>query len=270
MPTAPGNALRISPAWLAALAAGAIGATLGYPVARIIFARQLDGRLPEWFVALTTGLLCILVVLRAATRDTRGGAGMCAFSWSIVAGGFNAGLAAQYQAWSPSRAFILAPFLFATLLGFIFALPLSGLFGLVNTALAMGAHQTRRARSHQALDLMMGYAGASVAAFAALRLAAAPDVWALLPIAVGSLVATVGFGRARARRAWLRAVDLGNVPGLSIEILEGDRDPGLPCLIGKADTATAVLVREREDGQHYRTAPPQREQHIALIDPWGS
>jgi hypothetical protein len=68
MPIVPGSALRITPAWIAALAAAAVGMTLGYPVACIIFEHELAHRVPAAFVGLTTGLLAMLVVLGAAGR----------------------------------------------------------------------------------------------------------------------------------------------------------------------------------------------------------
>jgi hypothetical protein len=257
---------NLPPVWLATLAAAAIGVTLGYPVASILFESELGRRVPEVFVAVTTGMLCFLVVGRASTRRTRIGCGVSALVWSLLAGGLNAGLAAQCQSLSRSHV-TLGPLVVGTIFGFFFAAPLSAGFAVINAALAMAAHEAWRARSHQALDLMLGYAGASVAAFGALRLAFAPNGWTLLPIAAGSLAASIGFSRARTRRAWLRAVDLGEVPGFSIEILDGEADPRLPCLLGKAGGAKAVLVHSREDEQHYRDGV--RERHVAVLDPWG-
>ncbi len=267
MPIVPGSALRITPAWIAALAAAAVGMTLGYPVACIIFEHELAHRVPAAFVGLTTGLLSMLVVLRAAGRATRTGTAVSAASWSFIAGGLNAGLAAQYQASGGRGEPSLAPFALASVIGLVFASPLSAGFALVNAGLALGAREARLARSHQSLDLMLGYAGATVAAFSALRLVAAPSGFALVPIALGALVFTIGFGRARARREWLSRVNLGEVPGLRIEILEGAADPALPCLLGRADAATAVLMREREEGRHYRDAKSERQ--VAVIDLWG-
>ncbi|MBL8740621.1 MAG: hypothetical protein JNK04_06000 [Myxococcales bacterium] len=113
---------------------------------------------------------------------------------------------------------------------------------------------------------MLGYAGATVLAFGVVRLGAHPDAWALVPIVVGAMASWWGFARARARRTWLGAVGRGEVPGLTIELCEGDADPHLPCLLGRADRATAMVVREPDENTHYRAA--QRERAIAVIDPW--
>ncbi len=139
MPIVPGSALRITPAWIAALAAAAVGMTLGYPVACIIFEHELAHRVPAAFVGLTTGLLSMLVVLRAAGRATRTGTAVSAASWSFIAGGLNAGLAAQYQASGGRGEPSLAPFALASVIGLVFASPLSAGFALVNAGLALGA-----------------------------------------------------------------------------------------------------------------------------------
>jgi len=261
----PVEPIHVPASVVAATAAALIGATLGHPAACTIFADQLrGGAVPGELVALTTAGLSFLVVLRASGRGSGWAAVGSTVGFSIFAGGLNAGLACQFRALSEGHANLLAPFMLGSLLGIVFSAPLALAFAVAFAPLAALAGRARRAASHEATDLLLGYAGGAVAFCGALRIAWQLDSVGVVPVALGTLVAIFGFRRAKVRRDWILAVQAGSIPGFSIEFCDEAPSADLPCLIGNASSAVAALIRDPGPGAHYRVGESPRR--LATLD----
>ncbi len=250
-PNLPFTSWHLSrPERAAPLAAAAIGATLGYPAALLLFAQPLRGDDPVVFVTISTAFLSYLVVRRAIGRGRPVAAILSVLLWCVPAAAVNAGLAFQHI---EHRSTPLVPFAVATLIGLFWAAPLGIAFGIVYAVIAGTAVRGADGRSHQSADVLLGKLGVAVLLAGIARAAWVGDLASLAPISLGAIAAAAAFGRAIQRRRWVDDLANGRVDGFALVLADEQGDEALPCIVGDARFASSVVVQNPTEGPTYRT-----------------
>lgn len=213
------RALPFAPPWwlserlITVLTGSLFVATLALPITAASGLLQGPANVPEHWIVLPA----VIIAMACLGPSTRARSGIGTALVTLITFLFGSAVATSWTtALSGSQETSAELFLGALLnLG-----PAGFLFGSMFVPLTVFGVWMRQLKAHEGPDWMLVMSGIWLAGAAALRHMWTPDPLALLTSFVGAASLLAGIARLTLRRAWLRRVARGEVPGMKVVVLE--------------------------------------------------